>query len=197
MTVNHVITQFDFSILDFIYENIRCDALDPLMAGFSYFAENGIGWIGLGIILLIFKRTRKWGAMALCAMIIGFIGGEVILKNLICRVRPFHDYQIFHGAAMPFSLNAGATSGYSFPSGHTCCSFASAVVYFKGSKKCGAAALIAAGLIGFSRLYNYVHYPTDVVVGMILGIACGLFTLWIFKKYHFCDKIDKLGAKNE
>lgn len=195
MTVNHLITQFDLSILDYIYQNIRCDFLDPVMAWLSYFSSKGIGWIIIGLILLIPRKTRRWGAMALFAMLIGFLLGELITKNLICRVRPFHNYELFHGEVLPFTLNAGAERGYSFPSGHTCCSFASATVYFKMDKRVGIPALILAFFIGFSRLYNYVHYPTDVAAGMILGIACGVFTIWLFNKYKL-RRNDKVEDKN-
>lgn len=194
MTTGHFITNFDFSVLDFIYQNIRCEFLDPIMAGLSMFAENGIGWIVLGAVLIIPKKTRVWGIMALSAVLLGFLTGELIIKNLVCRPRPFHDYQFFHNnQVLPFELNVGRTSGYSFPSGHTSCSFASAVVYFMGNKKLGIVALVFAVLIAFSRLYNYVHYPTDVLVGMILGIACAVFTVWLFRKYNWDDKILRRG----
>lgn len=178
-----IIQSFDFSILDFIYNNIRCDFLDPIMAGASYFASNCIGWIFLGFLLLIPKKTRPASATALVAMTIGAIFGEVIIKNIVCRIRPYDAYEAFHSAVMPFSLNAGSETSYSFPSGHTCCSFASAVSYFKIGRKAGCIALFMAVIIAFSRLYNYVHYPTDVLGGMLLGICSGIFAIYIFKKF--------------
>lgn len=189
------ITSFDFSILDFIYENIRCDFLDPIMLGVTRFADAGIGWIILGLVLLIPRKTRVWGAAAIIAMIIGLVTGEFILKNIFCRMRPYDAYEFYHGTALPFVLNAGTESSFSFPSGHTCCSFASATVYFCGNKKWGTVALVFAALIGFSRLYNYVHFPTDVFAGMLLGIGCGLLTVWLFKKYKIDDKILKIGTR--
>ena len=112
MTTGHFITNFDFSVLDFIFENIRCDFLDPVMWGLSMFAENGIGWIVLGAILIIPKKTRVWGIMALFAIAVGFITGEIVTKNIFCRVRPFHVYQLFHNnTPLPFELNAGPASG--------------------------------------------------------------------------------------
>ena len=190
MTTGNYITNFDFKILDFIADNIRCEVLDPIMAGITHFADAGIGWILLGVILLIPKKTRIWGAMALVAMVIGFLCGDIILKNLFCRVRPYNDYIMFHqGNSLPFLLNAGKESSYSFPSGHTCCSFASAIVYFIANKKWGIPALIFASLIGFSRMYNYVHYPTDVFAGMLLGIGCGLLAWYLFKKFQVNKKL--------
>ena len=177
------ITEIDFSILDFIYKNIRCDFLDPIMSAITHFADSGIGWIILGLILLIPKKTRIWGASALVAMLIGLVCGEVILKNIFCRVRPYDAYELYHGVPLPFVLNAGTESSFSFPSGHTCCSFASATAYFLWNKKWGTVALVFAGLIGFSRLYNYVHFPTDVLGGALLGVGCAIFTVIIFRKF--------------
>ena len=192
MSLVEKITEFDFAILNFIYENIRCDFLDPIMRALSHFADKGIGWIIVGVILIFPKKTRKWGIMALVAMLIGFVFGELVLKNLIGRVRPYGDYHNYFGTSVPFALNAGTESSSGFPSGHTCCSFASAFVYFKADKRWGIAALVLAGLIGFSRLYNYVHYPTDVLGGMVLGIASGLLTIFIYKKYFE----DNFAVKN-
>lgn len=189
------ITEFDFSVLDFIYENIRCDFLDPIFAAITHFADAGIGWIIIGIALLFWKKTRLWGAMALTAMVLGLMTGELIIKNLVCRVRPYDAYELFHGSPLPFVLNAGTESSYSFLSGHTCCSFASATVYFMGSKKWGTVALIFAGLVGFSRLYNYVHFPTDVVAGALWGAGCAILTVWFYKKFKIDDKILKSGRK--
>lgn len=191
------ITEIDFSILDFIYENIRCDFLDPIMAGITHFADGGIGWIILGLILLIPKNTRMWGATGLIAMLLGFVCGEFILKNLFCRVRPYDAYELFHSAPLPFVLNAGSESSYSFPSGHTCCSFAFATAYFLQDKKWGTVALIFAGMVGFSRLYNYVHFPTDVLGGALLGVVSAFATLWIFKKFAVQDKLLKTEPNKE
>lgn len=182
-------------MLDAIYSGLRSEWLDPIMAGFSYFASKGIGWIVVSLLLLIPKKTRVAGAVALLAMLIGVVSGEIIAKNLIGRIRPYHIYEEFHGEIMPFVLNAGAESGFSFPSGHTCCSFACAVAFFKINKKVGVITLIVAALIGFSRLYNYVHFPSDVFAGMLWGIASGLLALWIFKKFSLEDKLLKIDKK--
>lgn len=189
------ITSLDFAVLDFIYEHIRCDFLDPIMWAITRFADSGIGWIILGLIFLIPKKTRFWGAAALFAMVIGLVTGELVLKNIFCRLRPYDAYILYHNSPMPFVLNAGRETTFSFPSGHTCCSFASAAVYFTGNKKWGTAAIVFAALIGFSRMYNYVHFPTDVFGGMLLGIASGILAVWLFKKYKVDDKILKIGTR--
>ena len=191
VNVLNFITQFDYSILDFIYQNIRCDFLDPIMAGLSYMAYNGIGLIVIAVVLIIPRKTRVWGCMALCAIILGFICGDLIIKNLVCRVRPYDDYQSFHDAVMPFTLNAGKETSYSFPSGHSNCAFASATVYFKANKKIGTVALVIAALIAFSRLYNYVHFLTDVIVGSALGIISAIVVIGLFDKFNVEQKILK------
>lgn len=183
---------FDFSILDFIANNIRNDFLDPVMAAFSMFADKGIGWIILGLILLIPRKTRPAAAAALAAMTIGLLLGEFAVKSIVARPRPFIAYESFHSAPMPFELNMGKASGYSFPSGHTCCSFAFATAMFKVNKRVGFSAAFVAAIVGFSRLYNYVHYPTDVIAGMLLGIAIGLVTIYIFKKLDIDNKLLKI-----
>ena len=175
------ITKFDFSVLDFIANNIRCAILDPVFALFSHFADAGIGWIIISLILIIFKKTRKWGIIALISMTVGLLIGEVFMKNIFCRMRPYDAYMIYHNSPIPFVLNVGTESSFSFPSGHTCCSFASATAFFIGNKKWGIIALIGAFLIGFSRLYNYVHYPSDVFAGMILGIFSAIIVYSVYK----------------
>ncbi len=195
--MEQIITHFDFSVLDFIYQYIRCDFLDPIMRYVSYFANSGIGWIILGGILCVPKKTRTFGMMALFAMLIGFVCNDLIIKNIVQRVRPYDDYELYHSTALPFILNAGTESSFSFASGHTCCSFSSAVVYFCGNKKWGTVALAFAALIGFSRLYNYVHYFTDVIFGAIIGTLCALLIVYIFKKFKFYDRINKVQSKQE
>lgn len=191
-----IFLNFDFSILDFIAEHIRCAFLDPIMWFFSVFADKGLGWIALGLIFLIPKKTRAAGAASLVALLIGLLLGEFAIKVIVCRLRPYEVYESFHGYPMPFELNMGPAHGFSFPSGHTSASFAAAVTYFLINKKVGIITLIGAFLVGFSRLYNYVHYPTDVIAGAILGTLCALLVIFVFKKFSFDDKLRRLGKKN-
>ncbi len=122
----------------------------------------------------------------LVAMAIGFLVGEIGIKNLINRPRPFMvniDY-----SARPselnsdFGLNIAIPSGSSFPSGHSCSSLAAATVMLIKDKRFGIPALVLALLIVFSRLYNYVHYPSDVLCGMLLGVICAVVVVLVFKK---------------
>lgn len=167
---------FDGSIMAFIqayFHNAFTDAVFPVI---TYFGEAGLFWLALSLILLFFKKTRKCGLCALIAVACGFLLGEVMLKNVFCRPRP---YQTFPDYVV---LLTRAPGGYSFPSGHTCSSFAAATVYFHFSKKWGTPALILAGLIGFSRIFLFFHWPTDVLAGMVLGIGMALLTVWAVPK---------------
>lgn len=187
---------FDFPVLDFIQKNIHCDFLDPIMAGLSIFADKGIGLVILCVIFLIPKKTRSVAAMGLASLAFVGLFGELVLKNIVCRPRPFEMYQEYHRYPIPFTLNVGAVTGYSFPSCHTACAFAVATVAFKVNKITGVVATIIAALIGFSRLYNYVHYPTDVIAGMLFGVLTGVLMIVVFKKTGLENKLNNIGNKS-
>lgn len=165
----------DFAILDFIQNTIRCSFLDTVMTALSYMGEAGIFWIAAAIVMLFFKKTRAVGAMVLAAMALGYAVGELGIKNIVCRPRPF----VLNPTAVPV---IAPPSGFSFPSGHSCSSFAAATVIFVYNKKLGIPAVILAALIAFSRLYNYVHFPSDVLCGILLGIACAAIIIALFRK---------------
>lgn len=178
------ITSIDFAILDFIQNTIKCVFLDYVMAFFSYIGEAGGIWLISAIIMLVFRKTRATGVMMIVALLAGYLIGEVGIKNIVGRVRPFR-------VNTDIVLNIAPPSGYSFPSGHSCSSFAAATVIFMHSKKLGIPALIIASLIAFSRLYNYVHFPTDVIGGIILGIICAVVTVYLFKKTGLDTKLGR------
>ena len=178
-----IITNIDFSILDFIQEHIRNAFLDPVMAVLGYLGEAGAVWIILGIVLLFFRKTRPAGVCILAAMALGYLIGDIGIKHLVARPRPFL-------VNTDVDLYINAPTSHSFPSGHSTASFAAVTSLFgmlKEKRWIAYSALGLAILIVFSRLYNYVHYPSDVLCGMILGIVCGLIMTLIFKK----TKLDK------
>ncbi len=182
MNFTEIIYSMDFAVLDFIQNTMRCEFFDVLMMIFSYLGEAGGIWIIAAIIMLCFRKTRATGVMLLTAVAVGFLVGEIGMKNIICRDRPFIENPSMIPLIKP-------PSGYSFPSGHSCASFAAATVLFVRDKKFGIPALVVASLIAFSRLYNYVHFPSDVIGGILLGILCAVVTVWIFKKYGFDTKL--------
>ncbi len=170
------INSVDLAVLDFLQSTVKCAFLDSVMAFFSFIGNSGMIWILICVAMMFFRKTRMMGVMALSAVVLGFLIGELGIKNIVCRPRPF--------VANPdIVLNISPPSGYSFPSGHSCSSFAAATVMLCCDRRYGIKALFLAALIAFSRLYNYVHYPSDVICGILLGIFCALLTVYIFKRY--------------
>jgi membrane-associated phospholipid phosphatase len=159
-------------ILLWIQNNIRNDVLTPIFKFITTLGNAGVIWIVLSVGLLIPKKTRRVGALALVSLVFSALIDNVILKNVVARTRP---YDVIEGLT---SL-VGAQKDYSFPSGHTGSAFAAAVVMFLGlPKKCGIPILVFACLMGLSRLYVGVHYPSDVLGGALIGTGIALFTYW-------------------
>ena len=157
---------FDLPILDWIQANLQSGFMDKFMPFITMFGDAGIFWMVISALLLISPRTRKTGLGMAFAMVIGLLVCNVTLKPLVARTRPY-DLQAEMGVMI--QLLCEAQHDFSFPSGHTIASFEAAVVLLKNSRKMGIPAMILAVLIAFSRLYLYVHYPTDVIVSVILG----------------------------
>ncbi len=167
----------DLAILNFIQEYIRNPFLDFLMPIFSLIGEGGVVWIVISLVMICTKKYRKFGIMAIVAMLLGLLIGELALKNIICRERPCVAYPIEN-------MIVDIPHSYSFPSGHTCSSVAAATIMFIANKKWGILAILLAILIAFSRLYNYVHYPTDVLAGAALGLICATLAYFIVNKIY-------------
>lgn len=171
------ITQFDFNILYWIQENLRSPFLDGVCAFLSYAFEAGIFWIVTALVLVVFRKTRTAGVALLASMAVALIVGEWGLKNIICRERP-----CMLDAQVPLAIPA--PSSYSCPSGHTGSSFAAAGGIFAFNKKLGIPALVIALVVGLSRMYLFVHFPTDVLFGIAVGLLSALAVYLIFKKYN-------------
>ncbi|MBQ8606285.1 MAG: phosphatase PAP2 family protein [Clostridia bacterium] len=167
----------DFKILDFL-QSIRTPILDSVFSFITRLGDAGIIWIVLILILLCFKKTRKGAIIAAISLIIGTIVGNLILKNLIARPRPFVTRE-----EMEALLIIHAPSGFSFPSGHTLSSFVAATAIALRNKEIGIPALVLAALIGFSRNYLFVHYPTDVLAGCVIGIIIAVSVNLLYKKF--------------
>lgn len=177
------INSIDFAILEFIQNTMKCVLFDFSMMIFSYLGEAGAVWILIGLIFLSFRKTRATGVIMLAAMLFGYLVGELGVKNLIVRPRPFL-------MNTDVTLNIIAPSGYSFPSGHSTSSFAAAFVIFAREKRwMGISAYALAILIAFSRLYNYVHHPSDVLCGIILGTLSAFLMVFIFRKTGLDQKL--------
>ncbi len=172
-----MITQIDFSVLNFIQEHMRCPFLDFLFPVITHLGDMGIIWILIALVLLLFKRHRKTGVTMIIGLLLGLIIGNLFLKNLIGRLRPF---EVEEG----IKLLIKAPKDPSFPSGHTLSSVTSATILFLNYKKRAIIFLVLAILIAFSRLYLYVHFPSDVIFGAILGVFIANLSAWIYKKFQ-------------
>ena len=179
---------FDLPILDWIQAHLQCGFLDFLMPIITLFGEGGIFWIAWAVLMLVIPKTRKIGIGMIIALLMGLLVCNVTLKPLVARIRPYdlqeQEFGIF------INLLIERQHDFSFPSGHTIASFEAAVVLLKNSKKMGIPALILAILVSFSRLYLYVHYPSDVIVSVVLG------TLFAFIGCALANKI-KLPSKKK
>ncbi len=172
--VFYIITNMDFSILEFISNNLRCGVLDALMPQITRLADDGIFWIMLALVLMIFQKTRRFGIAMIIAMVLDLLLCNVTLKPLVGRPRPF--------ALRDVTPLISPPGDFSFPSGHTAVSFAAAgaLTFYKAPGRVWA--LVLAAVIGFSRLYLYVHYPTDVLGGIAVGLLCGWIGVWLTKR---------------
>lgn len=171
------IFNIDAHILLWIQENIRCGLLDPIMKGITHLGDSGILWIAVTVILLLFKKTRRVGIACAVSMILGMIVTNVWLKNWVARVRP---YEVIEG----LTTIVGKQHDFSFPSGHSTNSLAAAAVIFAMvPRKYGVPTLILAVLIALSRLYVGVHYPTDILGGLIVGTLAAEIAYRALKKF--------------
>lgn len=174
----NVIQNADISILLYIQEHIRKEWMNGFWRAITFLGDGGWFWILLAVVLLIMKKTRKAGASAAIALAIGALITNVCLKNMVARVRPYDTYS----ALIPIVKRP---IDWSFPSGHTCASFASAFVYFRLlPKKYGIPALVLACMIAFSRLYLGVHYPTDVLAGFLIGLLASVLAVWMVRRFY-------------
>ena len=188
--LNQLAVSFDLPILDWIQAHLQCGFLDAVMPIVTLFGEGGIFWIAWAVLMLVFPKTRKTGIAMAIALIMGVLICNVTLKPLIGRPRPY-DYQLEH-FGVTIKLLIDAQHDYSFPSGHTIASFEAAVALLLNDKRMGIPAMVIAVLVTFSRLYLYVHYPTDVLVSLVLGILFGilgnLIVNAIYKKFVYKGK---------
>ncbi|MGO5053099.1 phosphatase PAP2 family protein [Lachnospiraceae bacterium LCP25S3_G4] len=173
----------DGNLLVLIQEYVRMEWMNDIWRGITHLGDKGWFWIAISMVLLLCKKTRKVGFIASVSLLLGFLLTNVWLKNFIERPRPF----IQIDSLIPL---ISAPKDFSFPSGHTCSSFAVASVFYRMlPRKVGICAIFLAILVGFSRLYLGVHYPTDVLAGAIVGVLSGYCAEAIYNVIH--EKIFK------
>lgn len=165
----------ELKILDWI-QSIRTPIGDVVMPFVSGLGNAGIIWILLAIVLLFIPKTRKSGIILAMALCFDVIMCNVILKNVFCRIRPCD-------VNTAIQLLIARPNDFSFPSGHTAASFATvSALYFAGEKRLWKPALVLAVFIAFSRMYLYVHYPTDILGGIVIGLTAGYIGYWSAEK---------------
>ena len=173
----------DSAVLLFIQEHLRIAALNQPAVLISTLGNAGIFWILLGLVLTAIPKTRKAGALSLASLLFCFLITNVFLKNAVARPRPYTQIK-------ELVMLMPCPSDFSFPSGHACSSFATAgaLTWSLRDKlrRIGYAALALALLISLSRLYVGVHYPSDVLCGVLIGLLGSLLicTLgkWLFAR---------------
>ena len=162
------LSQIELEIL-YCLQELHRPFWDQLMVFASFLGNSGWFFIVTGAVMLCFPETRRTGLAVLLSLAVGFLLGNLFIKNLVMRDRPcWIDPGIM--------LLTRSPGDYSFPSGHTLAAFETAVSVFLYHRRWGGVFLALAVLIGFSRLYLFVHFPTDVLAGAVLGslIAWGV-----------------------
>ncbi|MDO4712241.1 MAG: phosphatase PAP2 family protein [Peptostreptococcaceae bacterium] len=196
--------ELEFAILDHI-QGIRLPFLDPVMIYASRSSDHGELWLIVGVLLLLLylKREKKQkrtievfrmgnveryssgsgdhcvlnpGITVLLAILLSALIVNLTIKPVVMRIRPYD-------INTAVRLITDKMSDYSFPSGHSSVSFASATAILLWNRRAGLFAILFALLIAFSRLYLYMHYPTDVLAGILIGIFCGMSAYLIHKKF--------------
>lgn len=165
---------WEFTFLNWLQE-LQNPVLTKIMQAITFLGEAGWFWILLGIVLLCTRKYRKCGVAVLLALLLDLVLANMILKPLVARDRPCWINQ-------EVELLVRVPGDFSFPSGHTMASFAAASALFFTWRRAGVWAFVLGTLMGISRLYFYVHFPTDVLAGVILGFFCGFSGVFLMKK---------------
>ena len=170
-----MIMSIEFLILDFIQDYIKNPVFDFIIPKVTVLGNAGIIWIVVAVVMLCIPKYRKNGIALATGLIACLLLGNLFLKPLVARVRPFD-------VAEGIKLLIAAPTDFSFPSGHIYSSVVGAYVLSKTDKRFGYVAIPLAVLIAFSRLYLYVHYPTDILGGILLGGLISVVLHFVFFK---------------
>ena len=165
----------ELAVLDWIQTHLRCGFLDAVLPVISWTCDHGEIWILLAAVLLFWKKHRWTGVSVSFALILDLICCNMILKPLVGRIRPF-------AVNTAVELLTAPPADASFPSGHTAASFAAVFALRASGSPLWKPAAVLASVIAFSRLYLYVHWPTDVLGGIVVGAAVGVAGAWIAKR---------------
>ena len=156
----------ELAVLNWIQDHLRCGFLDAVLPVITRTADHGELWIILALVLLAIRSQRKYGAAVACGLVLDLVSCNLLLKPLVGRIRPF-------AVNTAVELLVKAPLDASFPSGHTAASFAAVFALKAAGSPLWKPALAVAVVIAFSRLYLYVHWPSDVLAGALLGASVG------------------------
>ncbi|MDO4541216.1 MAG: phosphatase PAP2 family protein [Bacillota bacterium] len=166
---------WEIQFLQWLQTNVVWDWLTPIMEFCTKMGNAGLIWVAVTVALLIFPSTRKYGLIAALSLVLNLLLCNICLKPMIGRIRPFNVTDV--------DLLIPTPGDYSFPSGHTSASFAVALPVYFWNKKAGIIAIIFGALIAFSRMYFFVHYPTDILGGLLVGLASAYIAKFIVERY--------------
>lgn len=161
------ITKTDMRLLRSIQHKIRSKKFDPLMKSATKIGSAGFIWMSIGSAMFLSKKYRRSGLVLSCTIAAEVFLNHLLVKNITDRPRPCDLDPV-----TPLIIRRPV--GTSMPSGHTLTSVTAAAFLTKETPEFSCLAIPLAACISFSRMYLYVHYPSDVLVGALLGIGAGL-----------------------
>ncbi len=167
---------WEFDVLHW-FQTLHGPVMDKVALALTMFCEKGIGWIILVLLVLFIGKDKRVGLTGMGAMCLSFLLCNILLKHMVARDRP-----CWIEPDVPLIVEV--PDDYSFPSGHSSFSFAAATAFFLYAKGWGFLAYILAVLIGLSRLYLFVHFPTDVLTGAVVGIISGLLSGLLVRDFY-------------
>lgn len=176
-----IIREIDFMVLEYIREHLRNGFLDNIMPVVTAFGNMGMFWVVVALIISAKRKYRKCSITMMIGMILGVILGNFVVKNIVRRDRPCWINEIG-------DMLIANPQDFSFPSGHTMSSFIAATILFYYDKRLGVPSFGVALLIAFSRMYLYVHFPTDIIGGAMLGVGIAIMTVSLTNRYIFDRK---------
>lgn len=163
-----ILKRKDREMLLWIQENLRAEDVTKRMKFITALGDRGWFWLATAVVFVCFGKTRKAGVCMGIAISLGAVITNLVLKNWRKRPRP---YDVIH----ELERLIGIQPDWSFPSGHTTASFAAAeIIYLMVSKSWGKAALLLASLVAYSRMYLGVHYLSDVLAGVSVGMGSAM-----------------------
>lgn len=164
----------------------------------SLFGDHGIFFILTTVVLLIFRKTRRLGILLGIGLLVGEILNNILIKNIVARPRPYVASEEYY-MMWTFVNGSGVKMGsYSFPSGHTCTAALFGIGLFIGlNKKYSWVFLLVPVLMGLSRIFLFVHYPSDVIFGILFGMISIIIAYFLTKLLLKCKFINNLVEGNK